>query len=132
LIDDKPIGATLNRNLGSPTAPGEAVESELDRLITRRHDQRVKDEGERQLEEAWRERERERERASRGGPQARGEPGRLAVVVSVPGARLPGAGGGVWAEGRRPDGSNREKGNGMTREEIRAGLGTTAARRRRR
>jgi hypothetical protein len=57
LIDDKPIGATLNRNLGSPTAPGEAVESELDRLITRRHDQRVKDEGERQLEEAWRERE---------------------------------------------------------------------------
>jgi hypothetical protein len=33
LIDDLPIGAALNRNLGSPTAPGEAVESELDRLI---------------------------------------------------------------------------------------------------
>jgi hypothetical protein len=36
LIDDKPIGAPLNRNLGSPVAPGEAVEAELDRLITRR------------------------------------------------------------------------------------------------
>ena len=34
-MDDKPIGAPLNRNLGSPTAPGGAVESELDRLIER-------------------------------------------------------------------------------------------------
>src|SRR5215218_3335034 len=41
LIDDKPIGAPLNRNLGSPVAPGEAVEAELDRLITHRHDARV-------------------------------------------------------------------------------------------
>jgi hypothetical protein len=41
LIDDKPIGVGLNRNLGSPTVPGEAVETELDRLITRRHDARV-------------------------------------------------------------------------------------------
>jgi hypothetical protein len=72
LIDDKPIGATLNRNLGSPTAPGEAVESELDRLITRRHDQRVKDEGERQLEEAWRERERERREEARRREENRG------------------------------------------------------------
>ena len=38
MIDDVPIGAGLNRNLGSPVAPGEAVEAELDRLITRRHD----------------------------------------------------------------------------------------------
>ena len=38
MIDDIPIGARLNRNPGSPTAPGEAVEAELDRLITRRHD----------------------------------------------------------------------------------------------
>ena len=38
---DELIGAGLNRNLGSPTTPGEAVESELDRLITRRHDARV-------------------------------------------------------------------------------------------
>jgi hypothetical protein len=36
LVDDKPIGVALNRNLGSPTAPGEAVEAELDRLIERR------------------------------------------------------------------------------------------------
>jgi hypothetical protein len=41
VIDDIPIGAPLNRNLGSPVAPGEAVEAELDRLITRRHDTRV-------------------------------------------------------------------------------------------
>jgi hypothetical protein len=41
LIDDKPIGAPLNRNLGSPVPPGEAVEAELDRLITPRHDARV-------------------------------------------------------------------------------------------
>ncbi len=41
MIDDKPIGAPLNRNLGSPVAPGEAVGAELDRLITPRHDARV-------------------------------------------------------------------------------------------
>jgi hypothetical protein len=40
LIDDKPIGAGLNRNLGSPSAPGEAVEAELDRLIERRSRQK--------------------------------------------------------------------------------------------
>jgi hypothetical protein len=38
---DEPIGAAHSRNLGSPTAPGEAVEAELDRLITRCHDARV-------------------------------------------------------------------------------------------
>jgi hypothetical protein len=41
LIDDKPMGVALSRNLGSPVAPGEAVEAEPDRLITRRHDARV-------------------------------------------------------------------------------------------
>jgi hypothetical protein len=41
LVEDKPIGVAMNRNLGSPTAPGEAVEPELNRLITRRHDARV-------------------------------------------------------------------------------------------
>jgi hypothetical protein len=41
MIDDRPIGAAMNRNLGSPVAPGEAVEAELDRLITRRHNARV-------------------------------------------------------------------------------------------
>ena len=40
MIGDKPIGAALNRNLGSPTAPGEAVEAELDRLIQRRSRQK--------------------------------------------------------------------------------------------
>ena len=41
MIDNQPIGAPLNRNLGRPAAPGEAVEADLDRLITRRHDARV-------------------------------------------------------------------------------------------
>jgi hypothetical protein len=53
LIDDKPIVVALNRNLGSPTAPGEAIEHELDALITRRHDQCVKDEGHRPSEVLW-------------------------------------------------------------------------------
>ena len=44
MIDDKPIGAPLSRNQGSPTAPGEAVESELDRLIERRSRQKDPDE----------------------------------------------------------------------------------------
>jgi hypothetical protein len=39
-------------------AKGEATEKDLDLFITRRHDQRVKDEGERQAEEAWAESER--------------------------------------------------------------------------
>ena len=72
LIDDKPIGTALNRNLGSPTAPGEAVERELDAFISKRHEQRLKAEGERQIEKA------RRERAPRGGPPARGAPGLLA------------------------------------------------------
>ena len=41
MIDNQPIGAPLNRNLGSPVPPGEAVEAELDRLMTPRHDARV-------------------------------------------------------------------------------------------
>ena len=44
MIDDKPIGAALNRNLGSPTAPGEGVEAELDRLIQRRSRQKEPEE----------------------------------------------------------------------------------------
>jgi hypothetical protein len=44
LIDDRPIGAALNRNLGSPTAPAEAVEAEINRLIERRSRQKDPDE----------------------------------------------------------------------------------------
>jgi hypothetical protein len=51
LIDDKPIGAALSRNLRSPTAPGEAVEAELGRLIERRSRQKDPDEE----SELWRE-----------------------------------------------------------------------------
>jgi hypothetical protein len=107
LIDDKPIGVPLNRNLGSPVAPGEAVESELDRLITRRHDQRVKDEGERQLEEAWRESERREEARrreenrgcwlswyrclERGYLERAAECGRRAAALEIDGATQQGA-----------------------------------------
>src|SRR5215203_4009331 len=51
LIDDRAIGAALSRNLGSPTAPGEAVEGELDRQIQRRSRQKDPDEE----SELWRE-----------------------------------------------------------------------------
>jgi hypothetical protein len=52
VIDDRPIGAALNRNLGGPTAPGEDVEHEIDAFISRRHNRRVKTEGERDEEAA--------------------------------------------------------------------------------
>jgi len=51
VIDDISIGASLSRNLGSPTAPGEATEAELDRLIERRSRQKDPDEE----SELWRE-----------------------------------------------------------------------------
>jgi hypothetical protein len=71
LIDDKPIGVALDRNLGSPTAPGEAVESELDQFIERRHDRCVDEEGERLAEEMWQESERRHQEKRR--LQARAE-----------------------------------------------------------
>jgi hypothetical protein len=55
LIDDKPIGVALNRNLGSPTAPGEAVEAELNRLIARRSRREIDPD---ETEELWKESER--------------------------------------------------------------------------
>jgi hypothetical protein len=42
--DRQPIGAGLNRNLGSPAAPGEVVEADLNRLIERRSRQKDPDE----------------------------------------------------------------------------------------
>ena len=50
-IDNQPTRVALSRNLGSPVAPGEAVESELDRLIERRSRQKDPDED----SELWRE-----------------------------------------------------------------------------
>ena len=49
MIDDRPIGTALNRNLGSATAPGEAVEAEIDQFIERRSRQKDPDE----QEELW-------------------------------------------------------------------------------
>jgi hypothetical protein len=64
LIDDRPIGAALNRNLGRPTVPGEAVERELDAFISKSHEQRVQTERERQALEMWQQ-EPERKYAER-------------------------------------------------------------------
>ena len=44
MIDARPIGTALNRNLGSATAPGEAVEAEIDQFIERRSRQKDPDE----------------------------------------------------------------------------------------
>jgi hypothetical protein len=44
VVIDEPIGAPLSRNLGSPVAPGEAVEADLNRLIERRSRQKDPDE----------------------------------------------------------------------------------------
>jgi len=58
VIDEKPIGAALSRNLGGRSAPGEKVEAELDAFISKRHDRRVAEEGERPALGAWQESER--------------------------------------------------------------------------
>jgi hypothetical protein len=50
MLDERPIGATLNHEL---YVRGEQVDGELDRLISQRHDKRVREEGERPEEEAW-------------------------------------------------------------------------------
>jgi hypothetical protein len=63
-LSERP-GAALDRNLGSPTAPGETADKELDQFISRRHERRVLEEGERAEEEAWRESARRAEAARR-------------------------------------------------------------------
>ena len=55
LVEDKRIGVALNRNLGSPTAPSEAVEPELNRLIARRSRREIDPD---ETEELWKESER--------------------------------------------------------------------------
>ena len=59
------IAAQPGRGIGRDIGRGEAVEHELTAFIERRHEQRVKTEGERQLEEAWRESERREEQRRR-------------------------------------------------------------------
>jgi hypothetical protein len=66
------IAAQPGRDIGRDIGRGEAMEHELDAFISKRHEQRLKTEGERQIEEAW------RERVPRGGPPTRGAPGLLA------------------------------------------------------
>jgi hypothetical protein len=65
------IAAQPGRGIGRDIGRGEAVERELDAFISKRHEQRVKTEGERQIEESWRESERREEarrrEVNRGG-----------------------------------------------------------------
>jgi hypothetical protein len=48
------VAAQPGRAIGRDIGRGEAVEHELDAFISKRHEQRLKSEGERQEEEAWR------------------------------------------------------------------------------
>jgi 23S rRNA A2030 N6-methylase RlmJ len=64
-VIDERVGAALDRNLGSPVAPGEQVEHELDAFIEKRHMQRVKQEEDSAEEEAWKESSRRAEDARR-------------------------------------------------------------------
>ena len=46
---EKPVGAALSRDISR----GEVVDADLDRLVERRHEKRILEEGERAEEEAW-------------------------------------------------------------------------------
>jgi hypothetical protein len=52
---EQPVGAALSHEL---YVKGEQVDGDLDNLIERRHHRRVKDEGDRVVEPAWKETER--------------------------------------------------------------------------
>jgi hypothetical protein len=48
------VAAQPGRAIGRDIGRGEAVEPEMDAFISKRHDRRVAEEGERQAEEPWR------------------------------------------------------------------------------
>ena len=75
-------GAALSRDISA----GEQVEKELDGFISRRHDQRVRSEGERAVEESWRESER-REEARRAEEEHAGRIGVFRHLQRVYAAR---------------------------------------------
>jgi hypothetical protein len=60
-VQNVDIAAQPGRGISGDSSRGETVEADLDRFIALRHEKRVKTEGERQLEEAWRESERRAE-----------------------------------------------------------------------
>lgn len=59
------IAAQPGRGIGRAISRGEAVEHELDAFVSKRHEQRIKAEGERQTEEAWKASERAHEEKRR-------------------------------------------------------------------
>jgi hypothetical protein len=70
-VQNVDMAAQPGLGIGREIGRGEAVERELDAFISKRHEQRVQTEGERLLEEAWRESERRaearRREENRGG-----------------------------------------------------------------
>jgi hypothetical protein len=64
-MNSEPMGAALSRNLGSPTAPGEAVEADLNRLIERRSRQKDPDEESALWQESVKRYEEERRQVAR-------------------------------------------------------------------
>jgi hypothetical protein len=70
-VQNVDIAAQPGWGISGDSSRGETVEADLDRFIALRHEKRVKTEGERQLEEAWRESERRaevrRREENRGG-----------------------------------------------------------------
>ena len=73
------------RSISRDIARGEAVEHELDAFISRQHDRRVVDEGERPAEASWMESERRHDVGRR-------EAMRAAWALSITGARQGGTG----------------------------------------
>jgi len=59
------VATDPERGIGRDISSGEHVEADLDNFITRRHVARIRDEGERQEEELWKQSERRRAAAER-------------------------------------------------------------------
>lgn len=57
MIDERPVGAALNRDISR----GERAEKDIEAFISKRHDSRVRDGDEYDEEAAWRESERQAE-----------------------------------------------------------------------
>ena len=113
------------RAIGREIATGDRADSQLDSFISRRQDQRVKSEPEREAEAAWAEAER-REAARRRSENLASWYGWHLDRVDLCG-RLSRE----HAEGRKTDGSSREE-NGMNKQQIREGHEARGQARRRR
>jgi hypothetical protein len=109
------IAAQPGQDIGRDIGRGEAVEHELDAFISKRHEQRLKTEGERPIEEAWRERERESAARRPTGERSSGAAGLSGIgawsaatwsgLLSAGGGRTP------WRQTQQPNGRERHDGD---------------------